>query len=313
MSGRWNTGGWTTWRALVYGAVLLGAACSPSGSEPRDATSVEPEHSTTETAGSESPPGPEATAADEADAPDIWAADSSAVESSEVGSSEVEPSAIEPSPAEASTAEPSSDGAGGGATPRPNGAAEGNASSGQEMIDFFQIGRGDRVADLGGLSGYSLAPIRRAVGPSGVVYVRRRLPPPSDPADSSANDLGTLVWMNTPDEAPLIKDATRLNAVTLLFAYHALVAAGRDRQKVNAAVFRALVPGGVYIIADNAAPPGSGISAVRELNRIEESVIRDEVQAAGFEFVEAGNFVTSAAAALRRPPSSQYVLKFKKP
>jgi predicted methyltransferase len=181
------------------------------------------------------------------------------------------------------------------------------------MIDFFQIGRGDRVADLGGLSGYSLAPIRRAVGPSGVVYVRRRLPPPSDPADSSANDLGTLVWMNTPDEAPLIKDATRLNAVTLLFAYHALVAAGRDRQKVNAAVFRALVPGGVYIIADNAAPPGSGISAVRELNRIEESVIRDEVQAAGFKFVEAGNFVTSAAAALRRPPSSQYVLKFKKP
>jgi predicted methyltransferase len=313
MSGRWNTGGWTTWRFLVYGAVLFGAACSPSGSEPRDATSVEPEHSSTETAGSESPPGPEATAADEADAPEIWAVDSSAVGSSEVGSSEVGPSAIEPSPAEASTAEPSSDGAGGGATPRPNGAAEGNASSGQEMIDFFQIGRGDRVADLGGLSGYSLAPIRRAVGPSGVVYVRRRLPPPSDPADSSANDLGTLVWMNTPDEAPLIKDATRLNAVTLLFAYHALVAAGRDRQKVNASVFRALVPGGVYIIADNAAPPGSGISAVRELNRIEESVIRDEVQAAGFKFVEAGNFVTSAAAALRRPPSSQYVLKFKKP
>jgi predicted methyltransferase len=313
MSGRWNTGGWTTWRALVYGAVLFGAACSPSASEPRDATSIEPEHSTTETAGSESPPGPEATAADEAGAPEIWAVDSSAVGSSEVASSEVPPSAIESSPAEASTAEPPSDGAGGGATPRPNGAAEGNASSGQEMIDFFQIGRGDRVADLGGLSGYSLAPIRRAVGPSGVVYVRRRLPPPSDPADPSANDLGTLVWMNTPDEAPLIKDATRLNAVTLLFAYHALVAAGRDRQKVNAAVFRALVPGGVYIIADNAAPPGSGIGAVRELNRIEESVIRDEVQAAGFKFVEAGNFVTSAAAALRRPPSSQYVLKFKKP
>jgi predicted methyltransferase len=181
------------------------------------------------------------------------------------------------------------------------------------MVEFFEIGRGDRVADLGGVSGYSLTPIRRALGPTGIVYVRRRSPPPSESADASTDDLGKVVWMNTSEEAPLIADATRLNAVTLLFAYHAVVAAGRDRQKLNGAIFRALVPGGVYIIADNAPPPGSSAGAARDLNRIEESVIRQEVQAAGFQFVAAGNFVTSAAAALRRPPSSQYVLKFRKP
>ena len=198
--------------------------------------------------------------------------------------------------------------------PAPEAAAtsqeEGSASGGSQMIEFFEIGRGDRIADLGGVAGYSLVPLRRAVGPAGVVYVRRSTPPPTEAAAPS-DDLGTIVWMNTPDEAPLIGDATRLNAATLLYGYHAVVAAGRDRKKLNAAVYRALLPGGVYIIADHAAPPGSGLRAARELSAIEDGVVRAEVQAAGFEFVEAADFVSSVAREDGSP--SQYVLKFRKP
>jgi predicted methyltransferase len=183
------------------------------------------------------------------------------------------------------------------------------------MIEFFEIGRGDRVADLGGVSGYSLGPVRRAVGPAGVLYVRRSTPPPETrgpgEAAASSDDLARIVWMNTPDEAPFIPDATRLNAATLLYGYHAVIAAGHDRKKLNAAVYRALLPGGVYIIADRAAPPGSGLSAARKLAAIEDGVVRAEVQAAGFEFVEAADFVSSVAREDGTP--SQYVLKFRKP
>jgi predicted methyltransferase len=187
---------------------------------------------------------------------------------------------------------------------------EDGAAPGAQMIEFFEIGRGDRVADLGGVAGYSLGPVRRAVGPAGVVYVRRATPPPSEPAAPS-DDLGKIVWMNTPDEAPFVAEASRLNAVTLLFGYHQVVAARHDRKKLNAAVYRALLPGGLYIIADRAAPPGSGLGAARELGAIEDGVVRDEVHAAGFELVEAADFVSSVVR--ENGSASQYVLKFRKP
>lgn len=294
MSRRRNTA-WTL-RALSLGAALLGQACSSASSAPHDPSSVAPV------------PDPSAAAHEGEASSESWPAEASTTEATP-GATEASPASW---PAEPLPGEP----APGERPPRdvaaPPSAAPAESDSGKAMVDFFELGPADRVADLGGISGYSLTPIRKAIGPRGTLYVRRRSPPPTDPADESPTDLAKVVWMNTPEEAPLTKDATELNAVTMMFAYHAVVAAKKDRKKLNLAVYRALMRGGVYIIADNAAPPGSGTSAVGE-NRIEESVIRQEVEAAGFEFVEAGNFMTSAAAALRRPPSSQYVLKFKKP
>lgn len=280
MTRRWMTTRWTTSCALAS-AVLLGAACASSSAEPeaRDATSL---------------------GASPAGLPEPKAAPGEAAASELAGG---EPSR-ESAPAEAiddsvASREPVRDG---------------SPSAGEQMTDFFGIGRGDRVADLGGVSGYSLSPVRRALGPAGVLYVRRSSPPASDPSDAAtANDLAPVVWMKTPDEAPLTPEATRLNAVTLLFGYHAVIAAGRDRRKMNAAVYRALVPGGMFIIADHAAPPGSGLGAARELNAVEDGVVRMEVQGAGFEFVEAADFVSNAPGASERSPGSQYVLKFAKP
>jgi predicted methyltransferase len=92
-----------------------------------------------------------------------------------------------------------------------------------------------------------------------------------------------------------------------------VVAAGRDRQKLNTAVYRALVPGGVYVIADHAAAPGAGIAAARQENRIEDRIVRSEVQAAGFEFVEAADFISNAVSSADRSPDGQYLLKFRRP
>jgi predicted methyltransferase len=184
------------------------------------------------------------------------------------------------------------------------------------MISFFEIGRGDRVADLGGLFGYSLEPFLDAVGGAGVVYARLRpgLSPDAVPyAHPDRSHQGELIWMKTPLTAPFSADAKRLNVVTLLYAYHSIVAANQDRKAFNDSVYRALVPGGTYIIVDHAAPPGSGVAAAARLNRIEDRVVRAEVEAAGFRFVAAADFVLDAPRTPDAPPPSQYVLKFQRP
>jgi predicted methyltransferase len=106
---------------------------------------------------------------------------------------------------------------------------------------------------------------------------------------------------------------------TLMFNYHDLGHLGADRAAMNRAVFRALKPGGFYIIADHAGRPGTGISESGTLHRIEEDFLRQEVEAAGFMLVEEGKF-------LRNPndprdkntpdppqPKDEFVLKFVRP
>lgn len=194
--------------------------------------------------------------------------------------------------------------------------ASATSESGEGMISFFEIGRGDRVADLGGLFGYSLEPFLDAVGGAGVVYARLRpgLKPDALPySEPDRGRQGELVWMKTPLTAPFTQEATRLNVVTLLYAYHSVVAAGQNRKALNDSVYAALVPGGTYIIVDHAAPPGSGLAAAASMNRIEDRIVRSEVEASGFQFIEAADFVLNAVRTSDRPAPSQYVLKFKKP
>jgi len=111
----------------------------------------------------------------------------------------------------------------------------------------------------------------------------------------------------------------QIDLVTLMFNYHDLGHLGVDRAAMNRAVFRALKPGGLYVIADHAGRPGTGISESGTLHRIEEAFLRQEVEAAGFKLVEEGKF-------LRNPndprdkntpdppqPKDEFVLKFVRP
>jgi predicted methyltransferase len=53
---------------------------------------------------------------------------------------------------------------------------------------------------------------------------------------------------------------------------------------VNKAVFAALKPGGLYIVLDHVAASGSGLRDVNTLHRIDPTVVKAEVLAAGFTF-----------------------------
>jgi predicted methyltransferase len=129
-----------------------------------------------------------------------------------------------------------------------------------------------------------------------------------------------IVALSRPFEDPVPSDlAEQIDLVTLMFNYHDLGHLGVDRAAMNRAVFRALKPGGLYVIADHAGRPGTGISESGTLHRVEEAFLRQEVEAAGFKLAEEGKF-------LRNPndpkdkntpdppqPKDEFVLKFVRP
>ena len=104
-----------------------------------------------------------------------------------------------------------------------------------------------------------------------------------------------------------------------MFNYHDLGHLGVDRAQMNAALFRALKPGGAYVIADHSGRPGTGISESGTLHRVEEAFVRREVEAAGFRLVAHGDFLRNPNDPRDRntpeppQPKDEFVLKFVKP
>jgi predicted methyltransferase len=94
---------------------------------------------------------------------------------------------------------------------------------------------------------------------------------------------------------------------------------GGDRAKMNKAFYDALKPGGELVVGDYSAKPGAGTSVVQTLHRSDEALVRSEIEAAGFELIDHGDFLHVLADARDAPshsaaqPVDIYVLKFRKP
>jgi predicted methyltransferase len=76
-----------------------------------------------------------------------------------------------------------------------------------------------------------------------------------------------------PFDDPLPAGTAPLDLITYFFAYHDIAFMAVDRAKMNRALFDALKPGGVLVVADHNAAPGAGIGVVKSLHRIEEAVV----------------------------------------
>ena len=170
-----------------------------------------------------------------------------------------------------------------------------------DLLVFIGVAPDMHVADLGAGGGYSSELMARAVGPKGVV-IAQDSPHWDDPGLTKAwtARLARPALANTKHvmrgwEDPIPPETRDLDVVTFVAAYHDVVAEKDDENKLNAAVFAALKPGGVYVVIDNSAKAGSGKTACEPLHRIDEQVVRDEVQHAGFKLVAEGTFMRNTA------------------
>ena len=224
-----------------------------------------------------------------------------------------------------------------------------------QMLAFIGIVPGMVALDLSSGGGYTTELIARAVGPTGRVYGQSapRNAPPSPPAapegaafptpqqppraatpaaaptttpmrlaeraknPAAGNIISVVQKFEDPFPPPVASNGVDL--VTLLFNYHDLGHMGVDRAQMNKAVFAALKPGGMYVIADHSGRPGTGISESGTLHRVEEAFLRKEVEAAGFKLVAEGNFMRNSSDPRDKntpdppQPKDEFVLKFVKP
>ena len=187
-----------------------------------------------------------------------------------------------------------------------------------QFLLFYGVRPGMAVADLSAGGGYTTELLARAVGATGKVYAHNT-PKPRLMERMKNPVMTNVVELVRPFDDPLSPEARNLDLVTFNFNYHDTTYMDVDRAKMNRGVFDALRPGGLYVVADHSALPGAGISVGKSLHRIEEAVVRREVEAAGFRFVAEGGFLRNPAdprdAPVFKPrqPNDEFVLKFVKP
>ena len=187
----------------------------------------------------------------------------------------------------------------------------------EQVLTFYGVKRGDRVADLLAGRGYYTIILAQIVGPEGIVYstnTRER----DDwsgrfkqaPFTNVRTVVGPVEKIGLPQDGSLDFALTHLN-------YHDLP---RDaRTGMNKRILAALKKGGVYGVVDHSARDGSGDSDSKTLHRIDKQLVVKEVTEAGFKLAEEGTM-------LRRPDdkrdfnvnkvrnqNDRFVLKFVKP
>jgi predicted methyltransferase len=197
-----------------------------------------------------------------------------------------------------------------------------------ETLELLGVKPGDKVVDLVIGGGYFTHILSAAVGPKGQVIAYqpaefiqfqasygenlKKVAAAHTNVTALSSSLGAL---DLPDG---------LDAVLTVQNYHDLHLTPFPKDtaaKVNAEIFKSLKPGGVYLIVDHVAAPGSGLEAAMKVHRIEPSIVKQEVEAAGFKLEGEYPLLKDAADPHTanvfdpaiRGKTDQFILKFRKP
>jgi predicted methyltransferase len=186
-----------------------------------------------------------------------------------------------------------------------------------EVLKFYGVKAGDKVADIWAARGYYTALLSQVVGPQGVVYSANPTPRPEVAERWKKPGLANVKAIDGPlDQLALPQDGS-LDFVIIHLNYHDL--APEARIAMNKRIFGALKRGGVYGVVDHSAKEGTGNEAAKTLHRIDKLLVIKEVTGAGFRLEKEGNM-------LRRPEDTRdfnvlkernkddrFVLAFQKP
>jgi predicted methyltransferase len=192
------------------------------------------------------------------------------------------------------------------------------------LLKFAGPAPGMKVLDMGAGGGYSTELMARAVAPNGKVYGQFPADGFQKAIDNFNARLKTPAMSDAaadfrPFDDPIPPDVSNLDLITFLFYYHDTTYMNVDRAQMDRKMFAALKPGGILVLADHSATAGADISVGKSLHRIDEAIVRKELEAAGFKFVAAGDFWRvpgdTRDFSSNRPPSpvDSFVLKYQKP
>jgi predicted methyltransferase len=196
------------------------------------------------------------------------------------------------------------------------------------MVAFAEIGPGTKVGEIIPGGGYFTRVFAKTVGPKGKVYALVTPPQPNQPdrtaavkaiaADPAYNNVQVVETSYLDMKVP-----EPLDVVWTSQNYHDLhlKRLNLDVAAVNKQVLKVLKPGGLYIVLDHAAADGSGLRDPDTLHRIDPATVKEELIAAGFEYVGESKELRNASDdksksvfdGSLRGNTDQFVYKFRKP
>jgi predicted methyltransferase len=196
-----------------------------------------------------------------------------------------------------------------------------------ETLAFAGVKPGDKVLELAPGRGYFTRMLSGVVGPDGrvTIFTTATLPKPDAPPPPILAVSADRHYSNVNVVFQRLTEAKPSGVFDLVWTtqnYHDFHnIPDLDIATINRAVFEALKPGGTYFIADHVAEAGSGIRDTNTLHRIDPEAVKQELKAAGFEFVAESKLLRNASDAHSgkvfegavQGHTDQFILKFKKP
>jgi predicted methyltransferase len=186
-----------------------------------------------------------------------------------------------------------------------------------EVMAFYGVKRGDKVADLSTARGYYAAILSQLVGPEGIVYAANAARREDLHERVKHPSLANVRVIDGPFDRVALPQDGSLDFVLIHLNYHDL--APEVRLAMNKRALGALKSGGIYGVVDHSAKEGSGNEATKTLHRIDKLLVIKEVTAAGFRLSREGDMLRKPADTRDfnvnkvRNKDDRFVLKFEKP
>jgi predicted methyltransferase len=186
------------------------------------------------------------------------------------------------------------------------------------LLEFIAPREGWHVLDMAAGAGYSTELLATSVGPKGKVFAQHAK------LNDKFNERAKTRSMSNVENVVQAFDASNpqvhdLDLVTFLYGYHDTTYVDVDRAHMNKALFDALKPGGLLVVADHSAKPEDGATVGKTFHRIAQDTVRREIEATGFVFVGEGDFLRHPEdlrtnAIFSNPtPVDNFIMKFRKP
>lgn len=186
-----------------------------------------------------------------------------------------------------------------------------------EVLAFYGVNRGDKVADILAARGYYTAILSQVVGPKGVVYSVNPFSRPDIDARWKKPGYENVKPIDGPLENVALPQDGSLDFVIIHLNYHDLEPEARIA--MDKRIFNALKKGGTYGVVDHSAKEGTGNQAAHTLHRIDKQLVIKEVTGVGFKLAKEGTMLrkpedTRDFSVLKvRNKDDRFVLAFEKP
>ncbi|HTQ36091.1 MAG TPA: methyltransferase domain-containing protein [Steroidobacteraceae bacterium] len=165
-----------------------------------------------------------------------------------------------------------------------------------EILALSDVRPGSKVIELSSYGNYYSTMLSSVIGPKGKLYMYD-MPFFGDQVKKDEQDFiakhPNAVYENV--DFNKVEFPKNIDVVTCMSCFHELMLTGVDLSPFLSKIYKSLRPGGTFIIIFYTARDATDTDAVGPLHRIDPSVVRGELGAAGFALYEEDRYLQNSS------------------